>query len=133
MPDEAVPYAVFVYAGLLPWTYFATIMTNSATCLVNHSQLVTKVYFPREILPLTYVVAAFVDFLVGALVLAGMMAYYHVPLTSYAWYLIPIMVVLTAFGLALALFLSVLQVRVRDIGLAMPLLMQVWMFPTPLV
>src|SRR5258708_34498901 len=104
MPDEAVPYAVFVYAGLLPWTYFATIMTNSATCLVNHSQLVTKVYFPREILPLTYVVAAFVDFLVGGLVLAGMMLYYHLPVTVYMGYLIPIMALLTAFGFALSLF-----------------------------
>jgi lipopolysaccharide transport system permease protein len=133
MPDEGVPYAVFVYAALLPWTYFATIMTNSATCLVNHSQLITKVYFPREILPLTYVVAAFVDFLVGALVLAGMMIYYHLSVTAYVLYLIPIMAVLSAFGLALALFLSVLQVRMRDIGLAMPLLMQVWMFATPVV
>lgn len=133
MPAEGVPYAVFVYAALLPWTYFATIMTNSATCLVNHSQLVTKVYFPREILPLTYVVAAFVDFLVGGLVLAGMMLYYHLPLTRYVLYLIPIIAVLTAFGLALALFLSVLQVRVRDIGLAMPLVIQIWMFATPVV
>src|SRR5579862_2756555 len=133
MPDEGVPYAVFVYAALLPWTYFATIMTNSATCLVTHSQLVTKVYFPREILPLTYVVAAFVDFLVGALVLGGMLVYYHVSVTSYAWYLIPIVAVLSAFGLALALILSILQVRMRDIGLAMPLVMQVWMFATPVV
>jgi lipopolysaccharide transport system permease protein len=133
MPDEGVPYAVFVYAALLPWTYFATIMTNSATCLVTHSQLVTKVYFPREILPLTYVVAAFVDFLVGAIVLAGMLVYYHLSLTLYVWYLIPIMAVLSAFGLALALFLSVLQVRMRDIGLAMPLVMQIWMFATPVV
>ncbi len=133
MPAEGVPYAVFVYAALLPWTYFATIMTNSATCLVNHSQLVTKVYFPREILPITYVVAAFVDFLVGGLVLAGMMLYYHLPVTNYIFYLIPIIAVLTAFGLALALFLSVLQVRMRDIGLAMPLVMQIWMFATPVV
>jgi lipopolysaccharide transport system permease protein len=133
MPDEGVPYAVFVYAALLPWTYFATVMTNSATCLVNHSQLITKVYFPREILPLTYVVAAFVDFLVGGIVLAGMMFYYHLSVTRYLLYLVPIMVVLTAFGLALALFLSVLQVRMRDIGLAIPLLMQIWMFATPVV
>lgn len=133
MPDEGVPYAVFVYAALLPWTYFATIMTNSATCLVSHSQLITKVYFPREILPITYVVAAFVDFLVGTLVLAGMMLYYRLPLNRYMLYLVPIMLVLTAFGLALALFLSVLQVRVRDIGLAMPLIIQVWMFATPVV
>ncbi len=133
MPAEGVPYAVFVYAALLPWTYFATIMTNSATCLTNHSQLVTKVYFPREILPITYVVAAFVDFLVGGLVLGGMMLYYHLPVTRYILYLIPIVAVLTAFGLALALFLSVLQVRMRDIGLAMPLVIQIWMFATPVV
>ena len=133
MPAEGVPYAVFVYAALLPWTYFATILTNSSTCLVNNNQLITKVYFPREILPLTYVVAAFVDFLVGAIVLAGMMVYYHVPITPYVLYLVPIMAVLTAFGLALALFLSLLQVRMRDIGLAMPLVIQVWMFATPVV
>jgi len=133
MPAEGVPYSVFVYAALLPWTYFSTIMTNSATCLVNHSGLITKVYFPREILPITYVVAAFVDFLVGALVLAGMMLYYHLSVTLYVLYLFPIMLVLSAFGLALALFLSVLQVRMRDIGLAIPLVMQIWMFATPVV
>jgi lipopolysaccharide transport system permease protein len=133
MPAEGVPYAVFVYAALLPWTFFATIITNAATCLVSHSQLITKVYFPREILPLTYVVAAFVDFLVGALVLAGMMWYYHLPVTPYVLYLVPIMLVLSLFGLALALFLSVMQVRMRDIGLAIPLVIQIWMFATPVV
>ncbi len=133
MPNEGVPYALFVFSALLPWTYFATIVTTSATSLVNHSQLITKVYFPREILPVTYVIAALVDFAIASVVMAAMMAYYHIRPTASILYVIPIMLVLTTFGTALALILSSLQVRVRDIGLAMPLVMQLWMFATPVV
>jgi lipopolysaccharide transport system permease protein len=133
IPSEGVPYSIFVYTALLPWTFFATVVSSSATCLVTHTQLITKVYFPREILPLTYLVAGLFDFLIAGLILGVMMAYYHVHITAYALYLIPIMCVLSAFSMALALFLSALQVRLRDIGLAMPLVMQLWMFATPVV
>lgn len=133
MPNEGVPYALFVFSALLPWTFFASMVTNSATSLVSHSQLITKVYFPREILPLTYIVVAFVDFVIAAVVMACMMVYYHVPPSLNLLYVIPIIAVLTAFGTALALILSTLQVQIRDIGLAMPLLMQLWMFASPVV
>lgn len=130
---EGVPYALFVYSALLPWTYFATIITTAAGCLVLHSHLITKVYFPREILPLTYVTAAFFDFLIAAALMGGMLVYYRVSLDRNVLYLIPDLVLITMLGIALALVLSALQVRTRDIGLAMPLVMQLWMFATPVV
>ena len=133
MPSEGAPYAVFSYVALLPWTYFSTCVTNSASGLVSHSQLVTKVYFPREILPLSYVIAALFDFLVASTVLAGLLVYYHVGLTVKALYAVPIILVLTMFATSVAFVLSATQVRFRDIGLAMPLLLQLWMFASPVV
>jgi lipopolysaccharide transport system permease protein len=128
-----VPYPVMLYTALLIWTYFATTLTNATNGLVSHSHLVTKVYFPREILPLTYVVAALFDLLIASPVLLGLMFYYRVPLTFNALYAIPIIVIMTMFITAVALVFSAVQVRFRDIGMALPLLLQIWMFATPVV
>ena len=133
VPSEGVPYAVFAYAALLPWTYFSSALTNATSGLVNHSQLVTKVYFAREILPLTYVSAALFDFAVASLFLIGLFVYYGVGLTAYALWAIPILVLLTMLATAFSLVFSVIQVRFRDVGVAMPLLLQVWMFASPVV
>lgn len=133
VPSEGVPYAVFAYAALLPWTFFSSSLTNGTMGLVSHSQLVTKVYFAREILPLTYVSAALFDFAVASTFLIALFFYYGVGLTIYALYAIPIMILLGALAAAFSLFLSALQVRFRDIGVAMPLLLQLWMFSTPVV
>jgi lipopolysaccharide transport system permease protein len=133
MPSDGIPYAVFAYAALLPWTYFSTALVNSTNGLVSHADLVTKVYFPREILPLTYVIAALFDFLVASIVFAGLLIYYNVQLTWTALYSFPIILVLTFFATAMALLFSATQVRFRDIGVAMPLLMQLWMFASPVV
>jgi lipopolysaccharide transport system permease protein len=133
IPSEGMPYAIFVFAALLPWTFFSSVVASSAASLVAHTQLITKVYFPREILPLTYVLAGLVDFAVAGCVLAAMMFYYRVPLTTQALWTFPIMLVAVAFTLSAGLLLSALQVSFRDIGLAMPLLMQVWAFSTPVV
>jgi homopolymeric O-antigen transport system permease protein len=133
MPSDGAPYAIFAYAALLPWTCFSNALTNATNSLVNHSHLVTKVYFPREILPLTYVIAAIFDFLIASTVFIGLMIYYHVPLTLHALYALPIVTVLMVFTTAMALLFSATQVRFRDIGVAMPLLLQLWMFATPVV
>ncbi len=133
MPSDGAPYAVFAYAALLPWTYFSTALVNATNGLVSHSQLVTRVYFPREILPLTYVIAALFDFLIASSVFIGLMIYYRVPFTLNAIYTVPIILALTLFVTAMALFFSATQVRFRDIGVAMPLLLQLWMFATPVV
>src|SRR5690349_15611129 len=85
-----VPYAVFAYAALLPWTYFSTSLTNATNGLVSHAQLVTKVYFPREILPISYIIAALVDLLIASIVMSALMIYYHVSLTLGALWLVPV-------------------------------------------
>jgi lipopolysaccharide transport system permease protein len=133
MPTGGTPYAVFAYAALLPWTFFSTALVNATNGLVTHAQLITKVYFPREILPLTYVIASLFDFLIASTVFAGLMLYYHVALNVRALYVLPIILILTCFVTAISLFFSATQVRFRDIGVAMPLLLQLWMFATPVV
>jgi len=133
VPSEGVPYAVFAYAALLPWTFFSSSLTNATQGLVSHSQLVTKVYFAREILPLTYVSAALFDFAVATSFLIALFFYYGVHLTSWALWAIPILILLVALATACSLFLSAMQVKFRDIGVAMPLLLQLWMFSTPVV
>src|SRR5215213_1397234 len=115
VPSEGVPYAVFAYAALLPWTFFSSSLTNATQGLVSHSQLVTKVYFAREILPLTYVSAALFDFAVASTFLIALFFYYGVSLTRYVLYAIPILILLTA------------------LATACPLLLQLWMFSTPVV
>jgi len=133
VPSEGAPYALFAFCALLPWLYFATALSTATNSLVTHVSLVTKVYFPREILPLTYVIAALADFLVASTVLGGLMVYYRVSPTPVAWYVLPIIAVLTVFATAASLVLCAVQVRYRDIGVALPLIMQLWMFATPVV
>jgi lipopolysaccharide transport system permease protein len=127
------PYAIFAYTGLLPWTYFSSGLSNATNSLVSHSQFVTKVYFPREILPITYVAAALFDFLVASILLGVLMIYYHVPLTINVLYVFPIIVVITCFSVAMSFFFSATQVRFRDIGVAIPLMLQLWLFATPVI
>lgn len=127
------PYAIFVFVGLLPWSYFSTALTSGTSALTSHIHLITKVYFPREILPMTYVIAAFFDFIIALVVLALMMLYYRVPLTPMALYTIPIIAVMTIFVMAMTLIFSATQVRFRDVGVGIPLLLQIWMFATPVV
>jgi lipopolysaccharide transport system permease protein len=131
--SEGAPYAIFAYAALLPWTFFSSALTNATQGLVSHSQLVTKVYFAREILPLTYVSAALFDFVVASSFLFALFLYYGVSITFYALWAIPILMLLAALATAFSLFFSALQVRFRDVGVAMPLLLQLWMFATPVV
>ncbi len=131
--SNTVPYPVLLYTALLIWTFFSTALTSATNGLVSHNHLVTKVYFPREILPLTYVVAALFDLLIASPVLLGLMLYYRVPFTFNALYAIPIILVTTMFITAMALIFSAAQVRFRDIGVALPLLLQIWMFATPVV
>jgi lipopolysaccharide transport system permease protein len=133
MPSEGAPYALFAYTALLPWTFFSTALTNATGSLVNHAQLITKVYFPREILPLTYVIAAVFDFAIGVFVLGGLMMWYGAPITTQAANLLPLVLLLAAWVVAVSLVFSAAQVRWRDIGVAMPLIVQVWMFASPVI
>lgn len=129
--SDGIPYPLFVLAGLLPWALFASAVSTATAGLTNYSHLVTKVYFPREIIPLSYVAAALVDFGIASFLLGGLMIYYRVPLTWNVLYAIPLIVILTAFTIAVALVLSAINVRLRDVNMATPLLLQVWMWTTP--
>ena len=133
MPSDGTPYALFAFAGLLPWTFFSTSVTSGTNSLVAHTQLITKVYFPREILPITYVVAGLFDFAIGFVVLLGLMAWYSFPLAAVAWNLLPIIALLAAWILSVSLVLAAVQVRFRDIGVALPVLVQILMFASPVI
>jgi lipopolysaccharide transport system permease protein len=128
-----IAYPVFVFAGLLPWIFFSSSVSNAVNGLVLHPHLLTKMYFPREIIPLSYLAAGLADFCIASLLLGGLMAYYRVSLTWNLLYAVPIVFVLGGFAAAIALFFSAVQVRYRDVGLAMPILLQVWMFTLPVV
>jgi lipopolysaccharide transport system permease protein len=133
MPSDGVPYALFAYAGLLPWTLFSSSVTTGTGSLVGHATLVTKVAFPREILPATYVVAGIVDLLIASVALLPMLLVFGVPITPGILWVAPILVVLGGFSLACALLLSALQVRFRDVGVALTVALQLWMFASPVL
>jgi lipopolysaccharide transport system permease protein len=133
MPSEGLPYSVFVYAAILPWTFFSTAVSNGTNSLVSHTSLVTKIWFPREILPISYTTAALFDFVVASSLLVALMLYHGVAPARYIFLAIPIVLLIAVLASAIALALSALQVRFRDVGLAMPLLLQVWMFLSPVV
>lgn len=127
------PYPLFAYAGLLPWTAFASALSSGATSLTTQASLVTKVRFPREILPMTYVAAAMVDLAVASIVLAGLLVYYDLPLTIRVLWMVPALALLALWATTAALVLGAINVRFRDVGVAMPLLLQFWMFATPVI
>lgn len=133
VPSDGFPYALFAYAGILPWTFFAGAVSTGTASLVSHAQLVTKVYFPREILPLSYVVAAAVDLLIGSLTLGALVLFFDVRVTSTLLMAAPIVIALGVLGLACALVLSAVQVRFRDVGVALPIGLQLLMFASPVL
>lgn len=132
-PSDGIPYALFAYAALVPWTAFASGLANGTGSLTGHAALITKVAFPRELIPLTYVVAAIVDALLASLVLAGLMAWYYVPPAITTLWALLALGILSVWLTAMSLLLSAVNIRHRDIGLAIPALLQVWMFVTPVV
>lgn len=133
VPTNGAPYAVFAFSALLPWTFFSNGLSGATVGLPAHSNLLSRVYFPREILPLSYVFASLLDFMIASLLLLALMFYYGFRLTAGVLWAIPAMVLLTVFLTGVALFASASQTRFRDVGVAMPLLLQLWMFATPIV
>ncbi len=133
MPSDGLPYPVFVYAALVPWTFFATAVTRSTTCLVTDAELISKIYFPRLILPLAAIVSSLVDFFCAFTVLLGLMWLYAVWPTP-AILMVPLFLLLAVLtALSLALWLGPLNARYRDVGHTVPFLLQAWMFASPVV
>jgi lipopolysaccharide transport system permease protein len=133
MPSDGIPYPVFVLSGLVTWQFFARAITTGSISIIVNSAIITKVYFPRMVLPLSAVLAGFVDYGVNLAVLLGMMmAYGFTP--GPALLALPAFMVLAAMlGFALSLWLSALNALYRDIGLTIPIVLQAWMFLTPVI
>ena len=133
MPSDGVPYSVFAFTGLLPWNYFSQALTRSGASLVGSAGLISKVYFPRLIVPLSAIVPALVDFAVAFLALVCMMTWFSI-VPTWRWVLLPLFLSFAAISaLAVGLWLTALNVRYRDVAHTIPFLIQFWMFASPVI
>jgi lipopolysaccharide transport system permease protein len=133
VPSDGIPYPLFSFCALVPWTYFATTLTQAGNSLISNSSLITKVYFPRALLPAASVLSGLVDFAMGAVFLVIMMIYYHVK-PGWSFLLVPFFLggmVVLAFSVSM--ILAAMNVRYRDVKYALPFLVQIWLFVTPII
>ena len=131
--SDGIPYPIFAYAGLLIWTFFANSVTNSGNSLVGSANLITKIYFPRMIIPGAAVGAGLVDLAIAFLIQVALMIYYHVAITR-AILMVPVLVLLaTLLALGVGMWLSALNVKYRDVRHLLPFLLQMWMFASPVI
>lgn len=133
IPSDGLPYPIFTYTALLPWTYFAQAIGQSGASLVGNANLIRKVYFPRLIVPISAAIAPLVDFAIAFVVLLGMMAWFGIAPTWGVLALPLFLLLALVTALAVGLWLSALNVRYRDVGHTIPFLIQIWMFASPVV
>lgn len=140
VPSDGVPYPIFSYTGLLPWGLFAKALSDAGRSMVANRSMITKVYFPRLVIPIASVLSGLVDFAIGSVVLIGMIIYYnHIPIPSAqitptaAIITLPFFILLALItALGVGLWLSALNVKYRDINYVIPFLTQFWLFVTPI-
>lgn len=133
-PDQGISpdlYPIFSYAALLPWQLFQTALQRSSVSLVTNANLLTKVYFPRLVIPLSAVLSGLVDFAIALMVLAGLMIYYHVPVTLNILWLIPLTLLAVTTAAAVGLWLSAINVQYRDVQQMVPFLLTAWQYASP--
>ena len=133
VPSGDLPYPLFAYAALLPWNYFAGSLTRASTSLVGNANLITKVYFPRLIIPIAGVLSGLVDLAIAFVVFLGLLLLYRQPLTLAALLLPLFLLLAMATALGCGLWLAALNVRYRDVNYLVPFLIQVWMYLTPVI
>jgi lipopolysaccharide transport system permease protein len=132
IPSDGIPYPIFSYAALVPWSFFASGLAGSANSLVGSANLLKKVYFPRLAIPISTVLAGVIDFVLAFVVLLGMMLFYGmVPTVNVLWLPLLVLLALTT-SLGVGLWLSALNVQFRDVRYTIPFLTQFWMFATPI-
>ncbi len=131
--SDGIPYSLFAYAGLLPWTFFASAVNAAGNSVVNSAGLITKVYFPRMLVPAAAVGATLVDFAVSFVPLAIMMIFWRVRLTSQLLLLPIFIVLLVILALGVGMWMAALNTKYRDIRLALPFLLQLWFFASPII
>ncbi len=133
VPTEGVPYPVFAYVALLPWTFFSNALGFAIPSLVNQMNLVSKIYFPREILPLSTILVALIDFLVASLIFIALLVIYQIPIGWTILFVPVILLVQIIFTLGISLFGAALNVFYRDIRFVIPLVLQVLMYLSPVI
>ncbi|RJP51515.1 MAG: ABC transporter permease [Anaerolineaceae bacterium] len=131
LPSDGIPYPIFTFTALLPWQLFAFSLTNASSSLVSSEKLISKVYFPRLVIPIASVLPGLVDFAISFLVLMGMMIYYQIPLSLRLLSLPFFLVLAVTSALAVGLWLSALNVEYRDIRYVVPFLTLFWQYATP--
>lgn len=133
VPSDGVPYPLFAYSGLMLWTFFSAAVSATGNSLVGNSHLITKIYFPRLVIPIATISARLVDIGVACVILVGLLLYFRTPITA-SILLAPVLIVLLALlALGFGLWISAVNVKYRDIGIALPVLIQLWMFASPIV
>jgi lipopolysaccharide transport system permease protein len=132
VPSEGVPYPLFAFTALVPWTFFANGLTQAANSVVLNQNLVTKIYFPRLAIPIATVLAGTVDLVLSFLLLVVLMMYYGVPLSPRLLWLVPCTLLAFATALGVGFWLAALHVQYRDVRYTVPFLVQLWLFATPI-
>ena len=133
VPSGDVPYPLFAFAGLLPWNYFSQALNRSSTSVVNSAHLITKIYFPRLVIPLSGVLSSLVDFAIAFGVLVALMLVYRIVPTARILILPALILLAMVTALGFGLWLSALNVKYRDVNYLLPFLIQIWMYMTPVV
>ena len=132
VPSDGIPYPIFAYAALVPWTFFANGLSQSANSLVGSANLIKKVYFPRLVVPISSVISGVFDFMLAFVVLLGMMLYYGIfPTVNIVWLTFLLLLTLIT-SLGVGLWLAALNVQFRDVRYTVPFLTQFWLFATPI-
>ncbi|HEY1851739.1 MAG TPA: ABC transporter permease [Candidatus Binataceae bacterium] len=133
VPSDGEPYPIFVFAGLLPWNFFNQAVTNSSNSLVGNAGLITKVYFPRLVIPIAAVGAGLVDFAIASVILFAMAFHYGVSFGMSMPMMLPLALLTTLFAVGVGMWMSALNVKYRDVRYALPFILQIWMYVTPII
>lgn len=133
VPTDGIPYPVFAYTALLPWTFFANSLNFAIPSLVSNMNLVSKIYFPREILPLSAILVSFVDFLIASSVFVLMLLFYHVPVGPVILLTPLVLLIQIILTLGISLLASAVNVSYRDVRFVIPLALQIWMYLSPII
>jgi lipopolysaccharide transport system permease protein len=133
LPSDGLPYPIFYYASLLSWTYFSTALVMASNSVVTNTSLISKVYFPRILLPAATVISSLLDLIIASIILIGLLVFYQMPLTLGLAFLPLVLIVLVAFTLGVGQLLAALSVNYRDIKHALPFVVQLWFFASPVI
>lgn len=133
VPSDGIPYSLFAYAGLVPWTFFSGAISTTSNSIVGNAHLITKVYFPRMIVPIATIGGRLIDLSVAFVVIAGLLIYHSISLTWNILMLPLLIVLMAALALACGMWTSALNVKYRDVSIVLPVAIQLWMFASPVV